>query len=235
MALTDKICDSNARSIGQPLFEQCIQHFIRPDHRELTARFPEVEDMMPEGRFDRKIDSLKTLGKLISNTYLARLNHNDSHTLIWKLQYESKQDVLWHLELDEIDGTIKPVGVGFGTVYNASDTKIVHRPLDNEFIVSVANPMLEAVIRLHEKPDYAGYIDKFPHLEGQEFFDEAVQNLKPVGRMKSIEYLAHFYKPSHYILAWKVQYEKEDEDLLWELHLSDLNGESNLIGLGFSR
>ena len=78
-------------------------------------------------------------------------------------------------------------------------------------------------------------MQKFPELDSREFFDEVVENLKPVGRMKSIQYLTRLNKPEHHHLAWKVTYEKEDEDLLWELLFTSLNGDKKLIGLGFSR
>jgi len=235
MTLSDKICDDNAESIGQPLFDRYMLWFINSDYSGLVNESPKIEESMPRERFDKKIEYLKPLGKPISNKYLARLNHIDYHDLYWKVRYESQQDILWKLSLAEVDGKITPIGMEFGTVYKAPNTKVEVKSVDYGNHQPNDNLLLETVIRLHEKSDYKEYLKKFPEIEGREYFDEAVDNLKPVGRMKSIEYLTRLNKPNHHILAWKVQYEKEDEDLLWELHLAGSDGHEKLVGLGFSR
>ena len=235
MFLSKKVYDANAEFIGQPLFERYIQYFTNAAHQRLINDAPEIEGMMPQGRFEKKIENIKPLGKPISNKYLARLNRIDCHDLYWKVQYESQQDVLWKLSLTELDGTIKPVGIEFGAVYKASEIKAADFSNNDNASLSIGSELLETVIRLHEKSDFQGYVQKFPELDDREFFDEVVLNLKPVGRMKSIQYLTRLNKPKHHQLVWKVQYEKEDEDLLWELYLSGSNGKEKLIGLGFSR
>ena len=235
MTLSKKVDDDNAECIGQPLFERYIQFFSDADHQGLIKDAPEIEGMMPQGRFEKKVENIKPLGDPTSNEYLARLNRIDCHDLYWKVQYESQQDVLWKLSLAEVDGVIIPIAIDFGTVYQSSDIVTGGFRKFDDSSVSIVNQLLETVIRFHEQSDFQGYIQKFPELDSREFFDEVVVNLKPVGRIKSIQYLTRLNKPKHHQLAWKVQYEKEDEDLLWELHLSGTNGDEKLVGLGFSR
>jgi len=102
----------------------------------------------------------------------------------------------------------------------------------------IGKPIFEKIIQSHEKGDHKKLIQCFPELQNkitQDIFEEAVGNLKPLGKVLSKHYLTHSLKNDNHLIVWKVKYSRDDEDVLWNLHLSDDEKEIKVMGFGFNR
>ena len=112
------------------------------------------------------------------------------------------------------------------------------QPISDENAESIGSPILKKVIQSFMDSDREQLIQNFPELDKwmtPEVFDEAVENLKPMGQILSKGFLARLNQIDHHLLVWKICYEKEDEDLLWYLYLTDVTADIKVAGFAFSR
>lgn len=106
-------------------------------------------------------------------------------------------------------------------------------------IVDKATPIFNSIIDAHQTGDY----DKLsPHLSEEmkqgltrQKFDEALNNhLSQLGPVTATAYLGSLRKKEKTLVLWKARYENDDQDILWQLFLSEHGNAVKLVGLLFS-
>ncbi len=106
---------------------------------------------------------------------------------------------------------------------------------------SLATALFEEILTALLTSDFELYYQNIPitarnnveHL--REVFDEAVGVLKPMGDIKSIKYLTHEKMTALHKHRWKVRYQKENEDLLFEVLVTNENDDLQFKGFAFDK
>ena len=113
-----------------------------------------------------------------------------------------------------------------------------HAKISDENAESVGRPIFNKVLRSLLNSDREELVQHFPELQNGmtvELFDEASENVKPLGSPLSIEYSAHTAQSNSHVLFWKVQYKNDVSKVHWKLHLSDNQDAVEVTGFGFDR
>jgi len=100
----------------------------------------------------------------------------------------------------------------------------------------IGRPIIEGIVEAYSNSDYDKIIELIPSAKGkllQENFNRASSNLKALGRVLSIEYLAYFSKIKEDLVLWRVKYEAGEDDIFWHLHLSANKEKIEVVGMAF--
>jgi len=115
------------------------------------------------------------------------------------------------------------------------------KPLDvtDADIVDIATPIFNSIIDAHQIGDYEKLAAHLSEAMKQgltrQKFDEAInQHLNQLGSVKETAYLGSLRKKESIQTLWKAKYEKDDQELLWQLFLAKSGNEVKLVGLLFS-
>lgn len=103
---------------------------------------------------------------------------------------------------------------------------------------SIGRPIMVDILNAHLANDYEMLTKHCSNQLKQSLtpdqFTQAVDNLRPMGKALSIEYLGYLNRVNEGQLLWKIRYENAKEDLLWQLYLSEIDSEIRVVGLWFS-
>ena len=100
--------------------------------------------------------------------------------------------------------------------------------IENKNAEKIGRPIIECLTEAYVTSDYNYMSKNFPELTKgitQEIFSEGVKDLKPMGKVSSIDFLGLFNKTDEQILLWKVRYEKLGDDVLWHIFLTEHGSE----------
>ena len=236
---------SNAETIGRPIIEKAIALYAENNHAQYVECFPNLGRFQDLDYFNEASKRLKVLGDAPSIEYLDYLVKPSRHLLVWKLRHQSlKKAIILQLIITDnegvsclaVDATDAPKDAA------SSDTEQSHTPpqMQEENAESLGTPIIEKLIQSVSTQNFDLYCQILPKTlkessdEILEIFNEAATALKPMGIVISIKYLAHTKIDDVHRLIWKVQYQKDDEDLLWQLMLTDGEVEGEMIFMGWS-
>ena len=115
------------------------------------------------------------------------------------------------------------------------------KPLDNNDadIVDIATPIFNNIIDAHQTGDYEKLAVHLSEAMRQglnrQKFDSVVKcHLTQLGSIKETVYLGRLRKKESTHTLWKVQYEKDNQELLWQLFLARSSNGVKLVGLLYS-
>jgi hypothetical protein len=100
--------------------------------------------------------------------------------------------------------------------------------IENKDAEKIGRPIIECLTKAYETSDYNFMSKNFPELTKsitQEIFSEGVKDLKPMGKVSSIDFLGLFNKTDEQLLLWNVRYEKLGNDVLWHIFLTEHDSE----------
>ncbi|GGX63909.1 hypothetical protein [Saccharospirillum salsuginis] len=103
---------------------------------------------------------------------------------------------------------------------------------------SLCRPIIENILIAHDQADQSllyGQLPELINMLSREDFEEAVQNLKSLGKTTEVIYLGHLNKVDEHLVVWKVRYSDSQEELLWSLNLADSENGLVVNGLLFDR
>ena len=236
---------SNAELIGRPIVEKAISLYLENNHAQYVECFPNLGRFQDLDYFNKASKRLKILGDAPSIGYLDYLVKPSRHLLVWKLQHKSlKKAIILQLVLTDNEGATCLVVDATDAPNDAvsSDTEQSHTPpqMHEGNSESLGTPIIEKLLQSVSTLNFDLYCQILPETlkessdEILEIFNEAAMVLKPMGNVISIKYLAHTKIHDVHKLIWKVQYQKDDEDLLWQLMLTDGEDEGEMIFIGWS-
>ncbi len=98
--------------------------------------------------------------------------------------------------------------------------------------------IIENIIDAHIKSDYdqlsLHFTDELKSKLLPSDFEDAIKNhLGSLGKATSISYLGYLNKSDSFQLLWKVKYEKGNEEILWQMYITELNEAIKVDGLRF--
>jgi hypothetical protein len=110
--------------------------------------------------------------------------------------------------------------------------------LTEQNIESLGRPIIENIIAAHSKSNYdqvtLHFTDELKETLLPSEFEDVIRNhLGALGKATSISYLGYLIKNDSFQLLWKVKYEKGDEDILWQMYLTELNEVTKVDGIRF--
>jgi len=244
--ISRKINDKNAESIGRPILDKAIRLLGESEHTQFLEYFSNLRGFENQGKFTEAAGYLEHLGDRRSVVYLDHLIKPDWNLLLWivKGQDSGKALMLW-MELIEEKGDIRLTKLFFKNLYEDAAGDSVQDAesgyLNDVNSESIGRPFIEKILTSFVTSDFKLHCQSLPETstgnlqERKELFDEAVGVLKPMGDMISFHYVARAKRSNLHTLFWKVHYQKEDQDLLFNLTLSDNDGEVEVYGLGFDK
>jgi hypothetical protein len=115
------------------------------------------------------------------------------------------------------------------------------KPLnDNDpYIVDIATPIFNNIIDAHQTGDYEKLAVHLSEAMKQglnrQNFDSVVKCFfTQLGGIKKTAYLGRLRKKESTHILWKVRYEKDNQELLWQLFLARSSSGVKLVGLLYS-
>jgi hypothetical protein len=113
---------------------------------------------------------------------------------------------------------------------------IMNIKLTEQYIEDLGRPIIENILDAHAKSNYKQvtlhFTDEMKSGLSIEIFEESIINDQH-GEIASITYLGCLDKCNSFQLLWKVKYEKDAVDVLWQMYLADLNENTQVVGLVF--
>lgn len=113
-----------------------------------------------------------------------------------------------------------------------------HVKINDENAESIGRPIFDKILHSFLNSDHKKLIQHFPELQKWmtlELFDEAVQNLNPLGELLSSEYSTYSIENAKHSLAWKVRYKNDENKVFWNLLLDDNQDGIKVNGFRFDR
>jgi len=115
------------------------------------------------------------------------------------------------------------------------------KPLDNsdDDIADIATPIFNNIIDAHQTGDYEKLVVHLSEsmkqgLDRQKFDSVVKCHLSQLGGVKETTYLGRLRKKESTHTLWKAKYEKDDQELLWQLFLAKSGNDVKLVGLLYS-
>lgn len=243
-ALIRKIDDKNAETIGLPFVEHVVHLLAQSDQAQFMESYPGLRVYEGQETFDEAVESLKQMGDLPSVYYLDQLIKPGWNILLWRVKcQDSDKALMLRMELTEYEGDIKLTHLSLRKLFDitSEDTEngSASGNLNNENSESIGTPVMANLLNSLLIADFELYLKSLPEMhqdnlnDNRELFEEAVGVLRPMGSMISMKYLAYARMANMHTQYWKVRYQKEDEDLLFKLTLT--NDEGQVHGWGFDR
>jgi len=233
--MNTEINDNNAEFIGRPITEKAIQLLTQSNQAQFLERFPKLRVFEGQENFNEAAANLLQLGDTPSVDYLDTLIKPGCDLLLWlvKSQHTDKALML-RTELADDKGETKLTHLSFkqlteDATLNSADTESIGRPI----IKTILNALMTSDFDLYCQSLSELSADKLS--DNQELFDEAVRVLKPMGNMMSFHYVACVNINDLHTQFWKVRYQKEDENLLFQIMLSDDEDGVKVKGWGFDK
>jgi len=241
-----KIDDKNAESIGRPIIEKAIPILTQSNHAQFLKHFPGLRVFEGQEIFDAAAENLKLLGSMPSIEYLDQLVKPNWSLLLWLVKSRrSDKAIMLRMELTEDEGEIRLTHLSIKKLFEGAagdaEPEAASGHLNDDNSESIGRPLIDSLLRSLMASDFELYCQSLPEVsaeklaEQREIFDEAVGVLKPMGDMISFQYLAHSRIANIHTLFWKVFYQKEDENLLFQSMLSEDKAEATIKGWGFDR
>lgn len=244
--MTREVDDKNSESISRPFAEKAIQLFLRNNYSDFLACFPDLGAPIDQHKFNQVAKSLNLLGDNPTVEYLDTLFKPTAQLYLWKLyRGESDKALILTVGLTENGDVFCVVVKNSNTLEEPELTESTHaskKPqLSGINAETLGTPIIEKLLNALLTHDFELYCQLLANggheksSDTKEIFDEAVSVLKPMGHLISFNFLAHAKMSNYHLLMWKTQYHKDDEDLLFELMLTEVDGELNLHGWSFDR
>ena len=115
------------------------------------------------------------------------------------------------------------------------------KPLDNNdaYIVDIATPIFNNIIDAHQTGNYdelAAHLSEAmrQRLTRQKFDSVVKCHMNQLGGVKETAYLGSLRKKESTHTLWKAKYEKDNQELLWQLFLAKSGNKVKLVGLLYS-
>ena len=115
------------------------------------------------------------------------------------------------------------------------------KPLDDNDAdtVDIAKPIFNNIIDAHQTGDYeklAVHLSEAMRkgLDRQKFDSVVKCHLSQLGGVKETAYLGSLRKKESTHTLWKAKYEKDNQELLWQLFLARSGNDVKLVGLLYS-
>ena len=106
-------------------------------------------------------------------------------------------------------------------------------------IIDIARPIFNSIIDAHQTGDYEKLAvhlsEEMRQGLNRQKFDSVVKcHLNQLGGVKETAYLGSLRKKESTHTVWKAKYEKDNQELLWQLFLAKSGNKVKLVGLLYS-